>query len=613
MADTVTESVTYSSGAIGGPDLRFLHFNDVYHIDAGSRDPVGGASRFVTLANHYRSAPEYDGQPSLLTFFSGDAFNPSLESSVTKGRHMVPILNQIKTNVACLGNHDLDFGVDQLNYLAKRCDFPWLCANVEDPALGEGVSIGGLPKYVILESSNGFKVGVIGLVEREWLDTINSLPPNLKYTSASAMAKELVPKIREQGADIIVAVSHQREPNDVKVANNIPEGLIDIILGGHDHHYAHQIINGCHVIRSGCDFKQLSYIEARRKSADGSVPGWYFDIIRRNILKETPEDPPTVQLVDKLTSGLKAKLEKPIGYTAVPLDARFSTIRAKESNIANFVCDLMRFYYSADCTIMAAGTIRGDQIYPPGVLKLCDIVNCFPFEDPVVVIKVSGANIRKAIENGLSKLPAFEGRFTHVSNIFYTYDPSLPAGSRIVSCKIGEEDLVLDKGYSVATRGYMANGKDGYGALTKAAGAEDIIDEENGVLISMILRQYFLSLKVMGKWRRGGAFREFFGSLKSEKVEQGELLQSKEANKNEVDDDGDSGSDDDDEEMHGDGVHETDLPKEEKVSKLISKAGLKWARLAGVRENKGEESEFVVDWTRSIAPRLEGRIKAVEE
>jgi len=54
----------------------------------------------------------------------------------------------------------------------------------------------------------------------------------------------------------------------------------------HDHHYAHVIINGCHVIRSGCDFKQLSYIEARRKSKDGSVPGWNFDIIRRNILKE---------------------------------------------------------------------------------------------------------------------------------------------------------------------------------------------------------------------------------------------------------------------------------------------------------------------------------------
>lgn len=128
---------------------------------------------------------------------------------------MVPILNKIGTDVACLGNHDLDFGVGQLNYLANQCNFPWLVANVEDPALGEGVSIGGLPKTVMLKSSNGLNVGVIGLVEREWLDTINSLPPNLKYTNSSDAAMALVPTLRNAGADIVIAVSHQREPNDV--------------------------------------------------------------------------------------------------------------------------------------------------------------------------------------------------------------------------------------------------------------------------------------------------------------------------------------------------------------------------------------------------------------
>jgi 5'-nucleotidase len=242
MSEISTSSVTYSSGASGPPELRLLHYNDVYHIDAGcvilnhhycyycefnaelkllflfnirSREPVGGAARFVSLINHYRSAAEFAGQPELLTFFSGDAFNPSLESSVTKGRHMVPILNEIQTCAACLGNHDLDFGVEQFEYLKKQCNFPWLCANVEDPALGNGVSIAGLQKTVMLGGSNGIKIGVIGLVEREWLDTINSLPPGLIYKSASETAKELVPKLREGGADIVIAVSHMREPNDV--------------------------------------------------------------------------------------------------------------------------------------------------------------------------------------------------------------------------------------------------------------------------------------------------------------------------------------------------------------------------------------------------------------
>lgn len=85
------------------PDLRFVHYNDVYHIEAGSAEPVGGIARFQTIVNHYRSAPEYRDQSKLLTLFSGDAYNPSLESSVTKGRHMVPILNNIGTDVACVG------------------------------------------------------------------------------------------------------------------------------------------------------------------------------------------------------------------------------------------------------------------------------------------------------------------------------------------------------------------------------------------------------------------------------------------------------------------------------------------------------------------------------
>lgn len=81
------ESVTYSSGSEkrGEPELRILHYNDVYHVDSSSSEPVGGAARFMSLVQHYREGPQFKGQSELLTFFSGDAFNPSLESSVTKG------------------------------------------------------------------------------------------------------------------------------------------------------------------------------------------------------------------------------------------------------------------------------------------------------------------------------------------------------------------------------------------------------------------------------------------------------------------------------------------------------------------------------------------------
>ncbi|PGG95280.1 hypothetical protein AJ79_10146 [Helicocarpus griseus UAMH5409] len=497
-------SITHDCGRTGPPDLRLLHYNDVYHVEAGSAEPIGGTPRFQSLVNYYRSHPRFAGQPPLLTFFSGDAFNPSLESSVTKGRHMVPFLNQAGTNVACVGNHDLDFGIAQFRHLRSQCKFPWLLANVLDPALGEGVSLADCEKTCMLQA-NGVKVGVIGLGEREWLDTVNVLPPGIIYKSATETAKELIPVLRAQGAQLIVAVTHQREPNDNKLAQKAPPGLIDIILGGHDHFYGHSVFNLTHVLRSGTDFKQLSYIEAWRKT-DGSE-GWVFTITRRDVVRAIPEDPATVELVVKLTSALRSKLQKPIGYTANPLDARFTTVRRRESNIGNFVCDLMRYHHNTDCALMAAGTIRGDQIYPPGPLRVKDILNCFPFEDPVVVLRIKGSALKAALENGVSELPALEGRFAQVSNIQYGFTLSAPPGSRITFVRVGNEDVEDDRLYKLATRGYMARGKDGYTSLlaqSEGGDAEEIVSEENGVLISTILRQYFLSLKVLGKWNRLG-------------------------------------------------------------------------------------------------------------
>ncbi|KAL9078154.1 MAG: hypothetical protein Q9157_002912 [Trypethelium eluteriae] len=664
------QEVTYSGGDANPgslPDLRLLHYNDVYHIEPGSQEPVGGAARFQTLCKSYRENNGFRNQPELIELFSGDAFNPSLESSVTKGSHMVPILN---------ANHDLDFGVNQFEHLANQCTFPWLLANVFDPGLGDDVPLGRAQKTMIITSSNGIKIGIIGLVEKEWLDTINSLPPNIIFKSAAATAQELIPELRAQGAEMIIALTHQREPNDNKLAQDTPPGLIDIILGGHDHYYGHQIINGTHILRSGTDFKQLSYIEARRKSDDVRHPQWSFRIIRRDVTSAVPPDTSMSFLVESLTTSLKSKLEKPVGYTAAPLDARFMTVRLKESNLGNFVCDIMRHYYSAEACLMAAGTIRGDQIYPPGVLRLKDVMNCFPFEDPVVVIRVTGEALLGALENSVSKYPALEGRFPQVSNIELEFDPQAPEGSRIIYVKVGNEPLKMDREYKLATRGYMARGKgrihyvedalgaaddllvDGYTSLlvrSEGGTAEELVSEENGILISMLLRQYFMSLKVLGRWRRWGAsMGRHWGGVHNElhqahPVREPKVPEKPEENKQDASNQqskhasGDSVIDkhaetlpslvgkaqQDDHSMpvrkkhktngreagtpNDDGTHEHHLSDSEDDHSDIKAVPTEWWRLSGLRghpnlcDELGED--FGVHWTKGIAPKLEGRIK----
>jgi len=463
------------------------------------------------------------------------------------------------------------------------------------------------------------------LIDVVRLDTINAIPPNLIYKSASETAIELVPSLRAQGAEIIIALTHMREPNDLKLAEKTPPGLIDLILGGHDHFYAHHIVNNVHVLRSGTDFKQLSYIEAGRKPS--GIPGWDFNIIRRDITRSIPENPATVELVDKLTSSLKYKLEKPIGYTAVPLDARFTTVRTRECNLGNFVCDLMRFHHNADCALMASGTIRGDQIYPPGVLLLKDIMNCFPFEDPVVVIKVKGKAVWEALENSVSTVPALEGRFSQVSNIKFAYSANLPPDSRVLWAHIGDTPLDMGRDYTLATRGYMGRGKDGFSSLlVKSEGgtAEELVAEENGILISMIMRQYFMSLKAIGKWRRWGpSLGKHWGGVHEQlhvdgKVREptdlkdtdqhAEAMGRKRArtivNHRPVD------SDTEDEHDKTLSIHHTKESDQRQRHKSIARATVKkWMSVAGVRRGSAEVDPdepvtgYLPHWTKAIAPR----------
>ena len=267
----------------------------------------------------------------------------------------------------------MDFGVPHFQRLSKNCNFPWLCANVLDPALGKDQPLGGCKRTALVDV-NGVRVGLIGLVEQEWLATVNVLPPDLIFCSASETAKRLVPELKSQGAEVIIALTHQREPNDIKLAQEC-NGLIDLILAGHDHFYKDTQVDGVRIVRSGTNFKQLSYIELRKEVHTAEKCSWNIKVRREDIVSTVSEDPEASAWVNKVSSVLQLQLQQPVGSTMVDLDARFTTVRRQESNMGNLITDAMRQAYKADCCIISSGTIRGDQVYPAGELTMRDIRN----------------------------------------------------------------------------------------------------------------------------------------------------------------------------------------------------------------------------------------------
>ncbi|GAM89922.1 hypothetical protein ANO11243_079620 [Dothideomycetidae sp. 11243] len=623
------------------PHLRILHFNDVYHVEPGSRDPCGGISRFQTLCNQYRDGEAYAGQPGLLTFFSGDAFNPSLESSVTKGSHMVPVLNNIGVDCACVGNHDFDFAIPQFQKLTGQCKFPWLLSNIFEK---DGKTIlADCPPTHMVTSSTGIKIGLIGIAEEEWIATVSALPPDLPFASSSATVTKYASELRAKGAEMIIALCHQREVNDNRLAAEVAPGTLDMILAGHDHDYRYSKVNGCHVLCSGSDFKQLSYIEAWHKS-DGSK-GWDFNITRRDITKDIPEHEPTAKLIDSLFADFRGKLDKPIGYTAAPLDARFETVRKLESNYSNFVADLLRNYYRADCAMVVGGTFRGDQVYCPGVIRLKDIMDCFPFEDPDVVISTPGHAIWDALENGVSKYPALEGRFPQVSNIEFKFDPKESPGRRIQTVKIGGAPLDRKREYRLVTRAYTVSGGDGFECLKvkeKGGPSTWVVDEENGSLTSTLLRQYFMSLKVIGKWKHWAPPLQDHWSDVHDGLHKSHPVHSptsrsttpdrhsKRQKREHIGNDGNANpggpitltrsadhGGDADSDSESDAEDVPSLPQDPAERKrqlhVARRAVRKWRRICGMHHTPGlcDALREGIHWTQGIAPRVEGRIQIV--
>ncbi|KAJ1972857.1 hypothetical protein H4R33_007037 [Dimargaris cristalligena] len=528
--------------------LALVHFNDVYHIEArhDQKEPAGGAARFVTLVNQLRTQPPPNTPAAgpALVMFSGDAFNPSTESSFTRGKHMVPVLNALNMDVACYGNHDFDFGVDVLEKLSQQCNFPWLLSNVLDAETGDTVA--HARRWHLIEH-NSLKIGIIGIVEPEWLETLPSLPPTFQYHDFIATAKELSARLRspEYGVDLVIALTHMRLPNDVRLAAACPDE-IDLILGGHDHMYAvgnavelmdYQVpdhykvgwqseapvfvgpdgqlipaatyqpdpIRGLRIVKSGTDFRDLSHIGLTvERLPHGRCRVSRLTVQRHAVTSAITPDPDVAAIVQDICSGISKQIDKVVCSTLTPWDARSQMVRTEESAIGNLLCDLMRNVFpNTDVALACGGAIRSDSVYGPGDITMRTIMDLFPFEDPMVVVRLTGAQLTRALENGFSKFPAQEGRFPQVAGLRVQFDPRRAPGSRVVDVQVQQGStqkgtervfvpLDLSAYYNVATRLYMAEGHDGYDVLKEG---ERVVDDENGILVSSLFRRYFLGLK----------------------------------------------------------------------------------------------------------------------
>lgn len=257
---------------------------------------------------------------------------------------------------------------------------------------------------------NGKKIGIIGLIEQEWIATLSTIDPeDVEYIDFVTEGQRLAIELKQQGADYIIAMTHMRWPNDERLAANVKE--IDLILGGHDHDFGLRRVNGKLIVKSGTDFRNFALVKLVFHP-DGSVDSEATESL---VTSKIPEDPEVSEIVKDYSRILGDKLDSVIGTIQSDLDGRFESIRRRETNLGNFITNIMLSATDADVALLNSGTLRSDRIHPQGEFRLRDLVAILPMVDNLVVIEVTGAQLVEALENGVSKYPALEGRFPQVS------------------------------------------------------------------------------------------------------------------------------------------------------------------------------------------------------
>jgi 5'-nucleotidase len=434
------------------------HTNDVHgHIVEDPSQKEFGYAKMATLINEWRKE-----NPNFLLLDAGDTFQGTIYVNQFKGESILPILNHLAYETMAAGNHEFDFGWEQVLKLAEQLDYPMISSNVFKE---DGTEL--LPPVHYAEIG-GKKFAFLGFVTEE--TPVVTHPDNVKgltFKDPVEIAKKWVPELKKE-VDHVIVVSHVGIDVDREIAKNVPG--IDLIVGGHSHTplKVPELVNGTYIVQDWEYGKSL-----------GRADLYYFNdelVQFSGGLVEYDEnvkaDPEVDALVKKISTEIDKALDIVVAKAEVTLDGDRADVRSRETNLGNLVADIMLERtklmpgYEADVALTNGGGIRA-KINAGDITKKA-LLTTFPFPNTLAVVEVTGKDLWAALENGVSQVETGGGRFPQISGMSFKYDSTKPVGERVLEVKIGGQHIDLEKTYRVATNDFLAAGGDGYEVFTKS-------------------------------------------------------------------------------------------------------------------------------------------------
>ena len=468
--------------------LVVIHTNDTHGRD------LEGAYTTAAVAQLKQDLTAAGADVLLLS--AGDASQGTPLVNLSLGGTAIDFMNLAGYDAMATGNHEFDWGLENLQKLAQDAEFPILAANLTYTESGELV----FGDSIVFTTDSGLKVGVFGLATPE--TATKAHPDKVKGVSFAAgqelydVAQQQVDKLNAEGCDYIIALSHlgdsaESAPNrSVDLLDHVTG--IDLMVDGHSHttlpegDTSHgdtlRVSTGEYLNNIGVVVYDAASDTETARLLSSTTEG------DQTVLDYTGSDPDVLAAIEAVNAEVEQELGKVFAKTEVLLNGeRDPGVRTEETNLGNFAADAILWSArqalgedKVDLALTNGGGIRAS--IPVGDISMKTMKTVFPFGNEVATVTVTGAELLEALEAATFCTPTAVGAFPQVSGVQFTIDTTVPyengemypnstyyapakPGSRIKNVTVNGQPLDLNAEYVVATNDFTAAGGDTYGAF----------------------------------------------------------------------------------------------------------------------------------------------------
>lgn len=345
-------------------------------------ETAGGYARIATIFKNIKKE-----NPNSLFFDGGDTFHGTLPLIQSKGEALISVLNELNFS-AMVGHWDFAYGPEQLKNLTDKLSYPMLGINVfnDDSTLF-------LKPYIVQEVEN-IKVAVIGICSNIIDKTMpKQFSEGIKITDGINELPGYINHVKNEGADIIILLSHNGFPQDVELLTKLPG--VDICLSAHTHNRLYEAVkvNDCIVIQCGCHGSFAGHLIVEIEQ--GKIVGYKYRLI--TVGEEIAADENVKAMVEKIMQPYRYLQKEQVGTTDVILH-RYNTLEAPMDNLM-----LYAIQHAAKSDIAFSNGWRFGVPINKGLITRWDLYNIIPMNPVISTVELSGQEIFDILEENLER------------------------------------------------------------------------------------------------------------------------------------------------------------------------------------------------------------------